>query len=45
MNNTQVKNDSQNKEKASLRGEAPQEHKVKSKKANFVLCACTLPRK
>ena len=36
MNNTQVTNDSQNKEKTSLRGEAPQEHGVKSKKARKV---------
>jgi hypothetical protein len=32
MNDTQIKTDSKNKEKASLRGEAPQEHFTKSKK-------------
>jgi hypothetical protein len=38
MNNTQVKNDSQNKAKSkeSLRGEAPQKHGVKSKKIKKV---------
>lgn len=36
MNNTQVKNDSQNKEKASLRGETQKVHGVKSEKAKKV---------
>lgn len=36
MYNTQTQNDSQNKVKASLRGEAPQEHGVKSKKQKKV---------
>ncbi len=45
MNNTQVKDDSQNKEKASLRGEAPQEHGVKGKRTKKVNPATVAARK
>ncbi len=45
MNDPQVKDDSRNNEKASLRGETPQEHGVKGKRTKNVTPATVAAKK